>query len=154
MQACCGDAGAAALEADEISLADVVSDATAPPPPAPSHPQLNPFTPEWFAQLVGAAASAAASAAAKAAVEGSKRAPAPQPDPAVPRRLNDRKVPDFWEDRPEFWFRIFDNHLSHFAPSEQRCFDDLLPLLTHTPWSQHTYCIVSCEFSRCLHLFI
>ena len=51
-------------------------------------------------------------------------------DPAVPRRLNDRKVPDFWEDRPEFWFRIFDAHLSHFAPSEQRCFDALLPLLT------------------------
>ena len=91
------------------------------------HPPLNPFTPEWFAQVIGAAASAAATAVAN-----TSRAPvaAASPNPHVPRRLNDRKVPDFWEDRPEFWFRIFDAHLAHFSPSEQRCFVALLPLLT------------------------
>ena len=49
---------------------------------------------------------------------------------ATPRRLNDRKIPDFWEDKPEFWFHIFDSHLAHFNPTEQRCFEALLPLLT------------------------
>ena len=109
---------------DRISPADDPADA----------PQLNPFTPEWFAQLVGAAANAAATAAATA-VATSRPPPAaslplaPSSAPA-PRRLNERKVPDFWEDRPEFWFRIFDDHLSHFNPGEQRSFDTLLPLLT------------------------
>ena len=118
-----------ASDEDKISVAGSVSDVT-PPPGAGSHPnpQLNPFTPEWFAQLVGAAANAAATAAATA-VAGSQR-PAPPPNPAAPRRLNDRKVPDFWEDRPEYWFRIFDAHLAHFNPSEEHCFDALLPLLT------------------------
>ena len=96
-----------------------------PPPPA----GLNPFTPEWFAQIIGAAA-AAAGAAATAATTAASRAPSPGAAAAAPRRLNDRKVPDFWEDRPEFWFRIFDAHLSHFRPTERRCFDALLPLLT------------------------
>ena len=96
-----------------------------PPPPA----GLNPFTPEWFAQIIGAAA-AAAGAAATAATTAATRATPPSGSAAAPRRLNDRKVPDFWEDRPEFWFRIFDAHLSHFKPSERRCFDALLPLLT------------------------
>ena len=91
-------------------------------------PQLNPFTPEWFAQVIGAAASSAATAAAQA-VAGSQRQ-APPANPAAPRRLNDRKVPDFWEDRPEYWFRIFDAHLAHFNPSEKHSFDALLPLLT------------------------
>ena len=55
-------------DTDKIS---VVSDVTPPPPASamPSsgdHPQINPFTPEWFAQLVEAAASAAASAAVSA----------------------------------------------------------------------------------------
>ena len=111
---------------DKISIAGSVSDVTPPPPPAGngSHPQLNPFTPEWFAQVIGAAATAAATA-----VAGSHRQ-APPPNPGAPRRLNDRKVPDFWEDRPEYWFRIFDAHLAHFNPSEIHCFDALLPLLT------------------------
>ena len=113
-------------EAYKISVAGSVSDVT-PPPQTTKHPLLNPFTPEWFAQVIGAAASAAATAVAN-----TSRAPvaAASPNPHVPRRLNDRKVPDFWEDRPEFWFRIFDAHLAHFSPSEQRCFVALLPLLT------------------------
>ena len=92
---------------------------------AGDNPQLNPFTPEWFAQIIGAAATAAATAVAT-----SSRSPSSSSTPTAPRRLNERKVPDFWEDRPEFWFRIFDSHLSHFSPSEQHCFDTLLPLLT------------------------
>ena len=56
-----------ASDEDKISVAGSVSDVT-PPPGAGAHPnpQLNPFTPEWFAQLVGAAANAAATAAATA----------------------------------------------------------------------------------------
>ena len=112
-----------------------VSDVTPPPPStdlpsATGNPQLNPFTPEWFAQIIGAAASAAATAAVRA---DRPRNPAPVPVPAAappPRQLNERKIPDFWEDKPDFWFRIFDAHLAHFTPSEQRCFDTLLPLLT------------------------
>ena len=117
----------ARADEDKISIAGSVSDVT-PPPNHGTHPQLNPFTPEWFAQLVGAAANAAATAAATA-VAGNQR-PAPPHNPAAPRRLNDRKVPDFWEDRPEYWFRIFDAHLAHFNPSEEHSFDALLPLLT------------------------
>ena len=122
-----------AAEEDKISLAGSISDVT-PPPNLGQPPQLNPFTPEWFAQLVGTAASAAASAAVQAMSTSSGQAPgsaaAAPPPAAVPRRLNERKIPDFWEDRPEFWFRIFDAHLAHFSPSERRCFDTLLPLLT------------------------
>ena len=117
--------------ADGISVAGSVSDVTPPPPPTPHHPQLNPFTPEWFAQLVSTAATAAATAVANSARPQSvPPVPHPVPNPVAPRRLNDRKVPDFWEDKPEFWFRIFDAHLSHFNPSEKQCFDALLPLLT------------------------
>ena len=78
--------------------------------------------------MIGAAASAAASAA----VASVPRPPsgAASSSSSAPRRLNERKVPDFWEDKPDFWFRIFDAHLSHFAPSELKCFDALLPLLT------------------------
>ena len=93
-------------------------------------PQLNPFTPEWFAQIIGAAASAAATAATAASTAAASRPSATPANPTVPRRLNERKVPDFWEDRPEFWFQIFDAHLAHFNPSERQCFDALLPLLT------------------------
>ena len=107
---------------DKISVAGSVSGSAHHTPP-------NPFTPDWFAQIIGAAASAAATAAITASSSSTSSRP-PPPDPSAPRRLNDRKVPDFWEDRPEFWFRIFDSHLSHFNPSEQRCFDALLPLLT------------------------
>ena len=48
-----------AADEDKISVAGSVSDVT-PPPNADKLPQLNPFTPEWFAQLVGTAASGAA----------------------------------------------------------------------------------------------
>ena len=110
---------------DKISVADSVSD-VAPPPPSGIPAGLNPFTPEWFEQMISAAATAAATAVAS-----SSRAPAPPSvNQTTPRRLNDRKVPDFWEDRPEFWFQIFDAHLGHFNPSERQCFDALLPLLT------------------------
>ena len=121
-----------AADEDKISIAGSVSDVTPPPPPPPASgqfSQLNPFTPEWFAQLVGTAASAAASAAVQAM--SSKQPSRPSPvSSSAPRRLNERKIPDFWEDRPEFWFRIFDAHLAHFDPSEQQSFDALLPLLT------------------------
>ena len=83
-------------DADKISVGSV-SDVT-PPPSTGSHPPLNPFTPEWFAQLVSTAASAAATAVANSA----RPAAAPGASHSAPRRLNDRKVPDFWEDRPEF----------------------------------------------------
>ena len=108
---------------DRISLADNA----APPPNTGNHPPINPFTPEWFAQIIGAAATAAATAVANTPRPAT---PSPAAPSSTPRRLNDRKVPDFWEDRPEYWFRIFDAHLSHFNPPEQRCFDALLPLLT------------------------
>ena len=105
---------------------DDIRNAGQVPPTMPSG--LNPFTPEWFAQIIGAAATAAATAVATA--NASQPSPRSAPPGAAPRRLNDRKVPDFWEDRPEFWFRIFDAHLAHFNPTEKRCFDALLPLLT------------------------
>ena len=113
---------------DKISYGESVSDVTPPPNTASSssnYPQLNLFTPEWFTQMIGAAVSAAASAVAN-----TPRPPSTPSRPDVPRRLNDRKVPDFWEDKPDFWFRIFDAHLAHFEPSEIKCFDALLPLLT------------------------
>ena len=124
-----GGQGDAAKSAEEDKIS-VVSDVTPPPPPsgqAGNHPQINPFTQEWFANLIGAAASAAAHAAVAAP---RPAAPAPPPPTTVPRRLNERKIPDFWEDKPDFWFRIFDAHLAHFSPSEIKCFDALLPLLT------------------------
>ena len=105
-------------EEDRISVAGSATGSAA-------HPPLNPFTPEWFERVISVAATAAATAVASS----SSRTTPPLPS-SMPRRLNDRKVPDFWEDRPEFWFRIFDAHLSHFNPGEQRCFDALLPLLT------------------------
>ena len=76
-------------EEDKIS---VVSNVTPPPAPGAVPPGLNPFTPEWFAQVIGAAATAAATAVANSA---RPPTPAPSPNPAAPRRLNDRKVPDF-----------------------------------------------------------
>ena len=124
-----GTLPAASLEdVDGISLAgDAVSDV--PPTRSGDHPQINPFTPEWFTQLIGATVTAAISANNSAPRQQQQQQP-PAVDPCAPRRLNDRKVPDFWEDKPEFWFRLFDSHLSHFNPLEQRCFDALLPLLT------------------------
>ena len=119
--------------ADEDNIS-VVSDVTAPPGSG-THPPLNPFTPEWFAQIIGAAASAAATAAISAhtktpSTSSSSPSPSSSSSSTAPRRLNERKVPDFWEDKPDFWFRIFDAHLAHFNPSERQCFDTLLPLLT------------------------
>ena len=93
-----GTPNQATEDADKISVAESVSDVT-PPPNTHHHPQLNPFTHEWFAQLVNTAASAAATAVANSA----RAPPAPTSDPTVPRLLNDRKVPDFWEEKPEFW---------------------------------------------------
>ena len=119
---------AARDDAERISSAD--APAGTPGATAASgssdHSPPNPFTPEWFAQIIGAAATAAATAVATSS---RPTPPSHAPTPA-PRRLNERKVPDFWEDRPEFWFRIFDAHLAHFSPSETRSFDALLPLLT------------------------
>ena len=124
--------GARAKDSSQQDNVSVVSDVT-PPPNHGGFPQLNPFTPEWFQQMIGAAVSAAATAVANSA------RPAPSTSPSsAPRRLNDRKVPDFWEDKPEFWFRIFDAHLAHFNPTERRCFDALLPLLTPVSYTHLT----------------
>ena len=49
------------------------------------NPQLNPFTPEWFTQLIGAAVSAAATAVAS-----TPRPPAPVSSTPAPRRLNEQ----------------------------------------------------------------
>ena len=87
-------------DADKISIAGIVSDVTPPPHPPSStnYPPLKPFTPEWFEQVIGAAATAAATAVANA-----RRPQAARTfDPSAPRRLNNRKVPDFSEDKPEF----------------------------------------------------
>ena len=119
------------VEDDKISIAGSTHEA--PPSTAGDLPQLNPFTPEWFAQLVGAAASAAASAAVQAVKSSAPATPTTSTvtsSAAISRRLNERKIPDFWEDKPDFWFRIFDAHLAHFSPTEMKCFDALLPLLT------------------------
>ena len=104
---------------------------TSPPPNVGSYSQLNPFTPEWFAQVLGAATTAAATAAATA-VAGSRpvQSPPSTPSSSAPRRLNERKIPDFWEDRQEYWFRIIEAHLSHFNPSEKEAFNTMLPLMT------------------------
>ena len=60
---------------------------------SPNFPPLNPFTPEWFAQIIGAAATAAATAVA------SSRHPPPSSssssnsvDPTAPRRLNEETL--------------------------------------------------------------
>ena len=56
----------------------------------------------------------------------------------APTKLSDRKVPDFWESKPEEWFRIFDAHLAFFRPSEEASFNTLLPLLTPAALSKMT----------------
>ena len=45
---------------------------------------------------------------------------------------------DFWESKPEEWFRIFDAHLAFFRPSEEESFNTLLPLLTPAALSKMT----------------
>ena len=67
-------------DSDTISVAGSVPDAPPPPPPSnSSHPQLNPFTPEWFERMIGAAATAAATAAIA-----SSAATSPRPPPSAP----------------------------------------------------------------------
>ena len=56
----------------------------------------------------------------------------------APTKLSDRKVPDFWETKPEEWFRIFDAHLAFFNPAQEACFNTLLPLLTPAALSKMT----------------
>ena len=56
----------------------------------------------------------------------------------APTKLSDRKVPDFWESKPEEWFRIFDAHLAFFSPTEEASFNTLLPLLTPSALSKMT----------------
>ena len=80
-------------DADRISLAGSLPGV---PPPAGPPPATPPFLAEWFVQVIGAAATAAATAVATA----SARRPSPVVDASAPRRLNDRKVPDFWEEKP------------------------------------------------------
>ena len=47
------------------------------------------------------------------------------------RDLRDRKVPDFWDESPRAWFKIFDDHLASANPplAEGPKFSLLLPLL-------------------------
>ena len=77
-------------DVDRISVASV-SDVTPPPrtDPGPNFPPLNPFTPEWFAQIIGAAATAAATAVANTPRQSPSSSPSlPSSDSSGPRRLN------------------------------------------------------------------
>ena len=89
-----------------------------------------PYSPQWFAGLIGAAVAAAATASAAAAGSASASTSSRTSPSTAPRRLADWKLPDFWESDPTAWFRLFDAHLLHFNPSEDAAFDTLLPLLT------------------------
>ena len=82
--------------------------------------------PPWLSQVINAAVTAAATAVAALP----QRQPTPSRSPMAPTKLSDRKVPDFWESKPEEWFRIFDAHLAFFRPTEEASFNTLLPLLT------------------------
>ena len=88
--------------------------------------------PPWLSQVINAAVTAAATAVA--ALPRS----APPRSSMAPTKLSDRKVPDFWESKPEEWFRIFDAHLAFFRPSEEESFNTLLPLLTPAALSKMT----------------
>ena len=89
--------------------------------------------PPWLAQVINAAVTAAATAVAAL-----PQRPAAPRSSLAPTKLSDRKVPDFWESKPEEWFRIFDAHLAFFNPSEEACFNTLLPLLTPAALSKMT----------------
>ena len=89
--------------ADDINLdghvdddlgASFVGDNGFPDPPPP-----------WLAQVINAAVTAAATAVAALP----QQSAAPRSSLA-PTKLSDRKVPDFWESKPEECFRIFDAH--------------------------------------------
>ena len=91
--------------------------------------------PPWLSQVINAAVTAAATAVASL----------PQRFPSssslstmAPTKLSDRKVPDFWETKPEEWFRIFDAHLAFFKPTQDASFNTLLPLLTPAALSKMT----------------
>ena len=88
--------------------------------------------PPWLSQVINAAVTAAATAVA--ALPRS----APARPTMAPTKLSDRKVPDFWESKPEEWFRIFDAHLAFFNPSQEASFNTLLPLLTPAALSKMT----------------
>ena len=89
--------------------------------------------PPWLSQVINAAVTAAATAVAAL-----PQRSAPPKSAMAPTKLSDRKVPDFWESKPEEWFRIFDAHLAFFNPSEEACFNTLLPLLTPAALSKMT----------------
>ena len=89
--------------------------------------------PPWLSQVINAAVTAAATAVAALP----QRA-APAKSSMAPTKLSDRKVPDFWESKPEEWFRIFDAHLAFFRPSEDASINTLLPLLTPAALSKMT----------------
>ena len=89
--------------------------------------------PPWLSQVINAAVTAAA-----AAVAAMPQRSQPQCSSLAPTKLSDRKVPDFWESKPEEWFRIFDAHLAYFKPSQDASFNTLLPLLTPAALSKMT----------------
>ena len=91
--------------------------------------------PPWLSQVINAAVTAAATAVAALPPRGSAQSARSS---MAPTKLSDRKVPDFWESKPEEWFRIFDAHLAFFGPTEEACFNTLLPLLTPAALSKMT----------------
>ena len=91
--------------------------------------------PPWLSGIINAAVTAAATAVAALPQRASA---APPRSSMAPTKLSDRKVPDFWESKPEEWFRIFDAHLTFFNPSEEACFNTLLTLLTPAALSKMT----------------
>ena len=82
----------------------------------PGHP---PFTPDWFAKVIGAAMAAASSTSTSGSSSRSTKL-----------KITDRKLPDFWEWQPVAWFRLFDRHVKPFKPTQAETFDALLPLLS------------------------
>ena len=90
--------------------------------------------PPWLSQVINAAVTAAAAAVTAMP----QRPAAPSRSSMAPTKLSDRKVPDFWESKPEEWFRIFDAHLAFFKPSQEASFNTLLPLLTPAALSRMT----------------
>ena len=92
--------------------------------------------PPWLSQVINAAVTAAATAVAAIPQRSSQSSSTRSP--MAPTKLSDRKVPDFWESKPEEWFRIFDAHLDFFKPSQDASFNTLLPLLTPAALSKMT----------------
>ena len=106
---------------NETEFEDAQEESTGPERPAGTPDAADPpFSPDWFAKVIGAAVSAATSAAASSGTSSS----------SSKLKLSDRKLPDFWEWQPVAWFRLFDRHVAPFKPSQAQKFDALLPLLT------------------------